>query len=455
MHPPAGGWGGDVHRGRDWRGPCPARRCRVVLRDRRAGRARRVTGPHKSLRKLPRVQGAEGGPARPLARGTRARGRSGAARSGAEVRVALPGVLLLAVVVIAAGWYGALQGFECCFGRLTGGGSPPGVQGLGWQARSASGCHARRRLSERSSTVGGGWSVGVWAPGSPGVSAGRVRCGRGSRSWVPAGRPWSAGSVAGALKVGWRVAGEWFPWVAVKRSGPGCRAVAVVARGVESSSGSMALVGPDRSPLPVRSGPNVPVVGPASAAMVSQNGEGWCRPGRSLGSQGSRSARRSDPAVGEGGRVRRTAGRQSAPGRRSLVGAVVARVRSPAGSKSAAGVDGPGRRRSSRGRRGGRESGVVGAGRRGIGSGHRVQPSSKGVAGVAGAGSRRRPGGLDRRLNRGPVDGQRVGRGRTGQEGRRSEVQAWWRRAGMGAGVYGAGGILSMMRKRPLALGHG
>ena len=52
------------------------------------------------------MQGAECGPARPLARGTRARGRSGAARSGAEARVARPGVILLAgaaLVAIATG----------------------------------------------------------------------------------------------------------------------------------------------------------------------------------------------------------------------------------------------------------------------------------------------------------------------------------------------------------------
>ncbi len=149
MHPPAGGWGGDVHTGRDGRGPCPARRCRGVQRDRRAGKARRVTGPHKTLRKPGRVQGAECGPARTLAPVLGARGRSGAARSGAEVRVVLPGVLLLAVVVIDAGWYGTRRRFECCFGRLTGGGSPPGAQGLGWQAMGASGCQPTRRRKKR------------------------------------------------------------------------------------------------------------------------------------------------------------------------------------------------------------------------------------------------------------------------------------------------------------------
>ena len=217
----------------------------------------------------------------------------------------------------------------------------------------------------------------------------------------------------------------------------------------------MALVRPDRSTHQVPIRPNVSVMVPAAAAVVPQGGDHGCRPGRSLRSQGSRIAHRSGPAFGVGGRCQRSAGRQSAPGRRSLVGAGVARVRSTAGPKSAAGVDGSGRPGSSRRRRGGSESGDVGAGRRGDGSGHQAQRSGDEVAGVAAARSRRRSGGLDRRLDLGRGNRQRVGMTRTGQVGSRAEVQAGWRRAGVGARVFGSGGVLSMVGRRSRVPGQG
>ncbi len=297
--------------------------------------------------------------------------------------------------------------------------------------------------------------MGWWCPGPAVVSAGRGRCGRGFRSRVPAGRPWSVGSTPGSLQVGCRAVGRSSPGGEVQRSGPGSRSAGVVARGGEVAPGWMALVRPDRSTHQVRSGSNVSVMGPASAAVVSQIGDQGCRPGRSLRSPGWRVAHRSGPALGKGGRCQRSAGRQSAPGRRSLVGAGVARVRSTAGPKSAAGVDGSGRPGSSRRRRGGSESGDVGAGRRGDGSGHQAQRSGDEVAGVAAARSRRRSGGLDRRLDLGRGNRQRVGMTRTGQVGSRAEVQAGWRRAGVGARVFGSGGVLSMVGRRSRVPGQG
>ena len=234
------------------------------------------------------------------------------------------------------------------------------------------------------------------------------------------------GSAPGSLQVGWRAVGRWSPGVKVQRSGPGSRSAGVVARGGEAAPGAMALVRPDRSTHQARNRSNVSVMVPASAAVVPQIGDHGCRPGRSLRSQGWRCARRSGPALGEGGLCQRSAGRQSASGRRSLVGAVVARRRSPAGSTSAAGVDGSGRPGSNRCRRGGSESGDVGAGRRCDGSGHHAQRSGDEVAGVAAARSRRRSGGPDVGGDLGRGDGQRVGMTRTGQVGRRAEVRAGW-----------------------------
>ncbi len=62
----------------------------MVQLDRRAGRAWGVTGTLKADNEASRVQGAECGPARPLALGFSARGRSGAARSGAGNRGSTP-----------------------------------------------------------------------------------------------------------------------------------------------------------------------------------------------------------------------------------------------------------------------------------------------------------------------------------------------------------------------------
>ncbi len=435
MHPPAGGRGGDVHTGRDWRGPCPARRCRGVQRDRRAGKARRVTGPHKARTGASRGHGAECGTARPLARGTRARGRSGHARSGAEVRVVRPGVILLAVVAIDAGWTGARQGFECFFGRLTGGGPSHGAQCLGSQAMGASGCHPRRRLSEGQFAVGGGWSVGMGCPGPEVVSAGGVRCGRWSVAGIVAGWRWSARSLPGSVQDGWRAVGRSSPKSRVQRPGAGPRSAVVIDGGGGSALGSMSLVGSNRSTILSRVRSNVLVAVPVAAVLVSGISGERCRPGRSPRSQGWRIGRRGGPVVGEGVRGLRSAGRQPVPGRRSLVGSVGAVLRSPAGPKSAAVVDGPGRQGSSRRRRGGRESGAVGPGRRGEAGDDDAQRSGDGVAGVAAARSVRRSAGDDVSRDLGQGDGQPVGRGPAGRMGWRAEVQVSWWRAGVGCGV--------------------
>ena len=286
MHPPAGGRGGDVYSRRDWRGPCPARRCRGVQRDRRAGKARRVTGPHKALRVGCRMRGAESVTARPLAPVFGARGRSGHARSGAEVREVRPGVILLAVVAIDAGWTGARRGFECCFRGLVGGGAHPGAKGLAGKGIGASGRHSTRRLSEGQFPVGGGWSVGMGCPGPEVVSAGGARYGRWSVAGIEAGWRWSGRSAQRSGQVDGRMQGRMSRLAEVQRPGAGPRLAVVIGGGGGAARGSLSLVGPNRSTISSRVRSNVPFAVQAAAVLVSGISGQWCRPGRSLRSQG-------------------------------------------------------------------------------------------------------------------------------------------------------------------------
>ena len=435
LHPPAGGRGGRSPHRTGLARALPRPKVKRCVLDRRPGRARRVTDPHKALRVGCRLRGAECVTARPLAPVFGARGRSGHARSGAEVREVRPGVILLAVVANDARWTGARRGFECFFGRLTGGGPSHGAQFLGSQAMGASGCHHRRRLSEGQSAVGGGWSVGMGCPGPEVVSAGGVRYGRWSDARILAGWCWSARSLLRSVQDGCRAVGRSSPKSRVQRPGAGPTSAVVIGGGGESARGTLSLVGPNRSTITARVGSNVPDVVQAPAVLVSGIGGERCRPGRSLWSQGVRIGRRDGPAVGEGDRGLRSAGRQPVPGRRSLLGSVGAVLRSPAGPKSAAVVDGPGRQGSSGWRRGGRESGDVGPGRRGNGSGDEVQRSGDEVAGVTAAQSIRRSAGPDASRDLGQGDGQPVGRGPAGRMGWRAEVQVSWWRAGVGCGV--------------------
>ncbi len=381
------------------------------------------------------MRGAESGTARPLAPVFGARGRSGHARSGAEVREVRPGVILLAVVANDAGWTGARRGFECFFGRLTGGGPSHGAHCLGPQAMVASGRHSTRRLIEGQFPVGGGWSVGMGCPGPEVVSAGGARCVRWSGAWIEAAWCWSGRSLTGSVQDGWRAVGRLSHRPEVQRPGAGPRSAVVIGGGGGAARGSMSLVGPNRSTISSRVRSNVLVAVPAAAVLVSGISGERCRPGRSLRSQGWRIGRRGGPAVGEGARGLRSAGRQSAPGRRALVGSVGAVLRPPAGPKSAAVVDGPGRQGSSRRRRGGRELGAVGPGRRDKGSGDEVQRSGDEVAGVAAAQSIRRSAGDDVSRDLGQGDGKPVGMGPAGRMGWRAEVQASSWRAGVGCGV--------------------
>ena len=332
-------------------------------------------------------------------------------------------------------WTGARRGFECCFGRLSGGGVPPGAKGLGGKAMGASGCLPRRRLSEGQFTVGGGWSVGMRCPGPEVVSAGGARYGRWSGARVVAAWRWSARSLPGSVQDGCRAVGRSSPKSRVQRPGAGPRLAVLIGGGGGSARGSLSLIGMKRSTIPARVGSNVLVVVLASAVLVSGIGGERCRPGRSLWSQGVRQGHRGGPAVGEGDRGLRSAGRQPVAGRRSLVGSVGAVLRSPAGPKSAAVVDGPGRQGSSGWRRGGRESGDVGPGRQGEAGGDEVQRSGDEVAGVAAARSIRRSASPDASRDLGQGDGQPVGRGPAGRMGWRAEVQVSWWRAGVGSGV--------------------
>ena len=149
MHPPGGGRGGRSPHRSGLARALPRPKVKRCVLDRRAGRARRVTGPHKASEGTGRGHGAESGTARPLAPVFGARGRSGHARSGVEVREVRPGVILLAVVAIEAGWTGARRGFECCFRWLVGGGVAPGSKGLAGKGMGASGCHPTRRRKKR------------------------------------------------------------------------------------------------------------------------------------------------------------------------------------------------------------------------------------------------------------------------------------------------------------------
>ena len=241
--------------------------------------------------------------------------------------------------------------------------------------------------------------------------------------------------MTGSLQDGWRAVGRSSPSPEVQRSVTGLRSAVVIGGGGGAARGSMSLLGRKRSTISSRVRSNVLVAVPAAAVLVSGISGQGCRPGRSLRSQGWRNGRRGCPAVGEGARGMRSAGRQSAQGRRSLVGAVGAVLRSPAGPKSAAVVDGPGRQGSIRRRRGGRESGDVGPGRQGKGSSDEVQRSGDVVASVAAARSMRRSAGDDVSRDLGQGHGQRVGSGRAGRMGRRAEVQAGWWRVRVVAGV--------------------
>lgn len=299
----------------------------------------------------------------------------------------------------------------------------------------ALGRHFTPRLSEGQFSVGGGWSVGMGCPGPEVVSAGGARYGRWSGAGIVAGWRWSARSLPGAVQDGCRAVGRSSPRSSVQRPGAGPRSAVVNGGGGGSARGSLSLHGRKRSTIPDRVGSNVLVVVLASAVLVSGIGGERCRPGRSLWSQGVRNGRRCGPAVGEGDRGLRSAGRQSVPGRRSLVGSVGAVLGSPAEAKSAAVVDGPGRQVSSGWRRGGRESGDVGPGRRGNGSGDEVQRLGDEVAGVAAVRSMRRSAGDDASRDLGQGHGRHDGMGRAARMGWRAVVQAWWWRAGVGSGL--------------------
>ena len=272
-------------------------------------------------------------------------------------------------------------------------------------------------------------------PGPEVVSAGGARYGRWSVAGIEAGWRWSGRTAQRSGQVDGRVQGRRSRLAEVQRPGAGPRSAVVNGGGGGSARGSLSLVGPNRSTISSRVRSNVLVAVPAAAVLMSGISGERCRPGRSLRSQGWRIGRRNGPAVGEGARGLRSAGRQSAQGRRSLVGSVGAVRRSPAGPKSAAVVDGAGRQGSSRRRRGGRVSGDVGPGRRGKGSGDEVQRSGDEVAGVAAARSVRRSAGPNASRDLGQGDGQPVGRGPAGRMDWRAEVQASWWRAGVGTGV--------------------
>lgn len=169
--PQRGGRGGDVHPGRGWRAPCPGRRCRAVQRDRRAGSAGRVTGPHNASMGAGKGRGAECGPARTLAPGWGARARSGAARSGAEGRGCPRRPWRWTTVSFLASATGSGRSGGSCFaGRL----AVDGARSAG-SGRGGSRPKRPRRPSTRHPGPGsrpGGWSR------SQSSTAGRSETGR-------------------------------------------------------------------------------------------------------------------------------------------------------------------------------------------------------------------------------------------------------------------------------------
>lgn len=272
-------------------------------------------------------------------------------------------------------------------------------------------------------------------PGPEVVSAGGARHGRWSGAWIEAAWRWSGRSAQRSGQVDGRVQGRRSRLAEVQRPGAGPRSAVVIGGGGESAQGSMSLVSPNRSTITARVRSNVLVAVSAAAVLASGISGQGCRLGRSLRSQGVRNGHRGGPAVGEGARGMRSAGRQLASGRRSLVGSVDVGLGSPAGPKSAAVVDGPGRQGSSGGRRCGRAAGEVGPGRRGEAVGDEVQRPGDVVAGVAAARSVRRSAGPQLGSGLGRRAGQRVGMSRAGQWGRLTDVQACRWRAWMGRGM--------------------